>query len=165
MWQRRDRGGDKMPADPTQATLLPTPVTGNDPALRTALGAAHLPVADLAEPGRSLFSYATPEGAAAGFGGVEPLGRHALIRAIWVPETLRQHGFGSAILSHLLDLAGETGAQTAWALAPSAAAPFLRRRGFREVARYEAPPEVLSSRHAGMVCPISTVILTRPLGG
>ncbi len=154
-----------MPADPTQATLLPTPVAGTDPALLAALGAAHLPVADLAEPGRSLFAYATPEGAAGGFGGLEPLGRHALIRAIWVPEALRRRGVGTAIVAHLLEYAHAAGAQTAWALAPSAAALFLRRRGFREVARYEAPPEVLSSRHAGMVCPISTVILTRPLGG
>ena len=154
-----------MADDPITVALLPRPVAGNDPTLLAALGAAHLPVADLAEPGRSLFAYATPEGVEGGFGGIEPLGRHALIRAIWVPEALRRQGFGSAIVAHLLDHARAAGLQTAWALAPAAAAPFLRRRGFREVARYEAPPEVLSSRHAGMVCPISTVILTRPLGG
>ncbi|SOC00254.1 GNAT family N-acetyltransferase [Rhodobacter maris] len=152
-----------MPDQITSAPLTATPLAGTDPALGAALAAARLPVADLAEPGSQFFTFALPESAGRLYGGIMLLEGHALLRSILVPEGQRRAGLGSAVLAALIEAAKAAGAQDLWALSPAAAAPFFTHRGFREVARYEAPQVVLHSRLAGLTCPISTVILTRAL--
>ncbi|MFD2174956.1 GNAT family N-acetyltransferase [Rhodobacter lacus] len=152
-----------MPDQITVPPLTATPVAGTDPALGAALAAARLPVADLADPGPQFFAFALPDTAERLYGGVMMLEQHALLRSILVPEGQRRKGLGSAVLAALMETAQAAGAQDLWALSPAGAAPFFTRRGFREVARYEAPQVVLHARLAGLTCPISTVILTRAL--
>ncbi|MBZ4023322.1 hypothetical protein CKO11_12720 [Rhodobacter sp. TJ_12] len=136
-------------------------LAGSAPDLAAALGAAHLPVADLAEPGRRFFGYTTPEGADGLYGGLEMLDGHGLVRSILVPEALRGRGHGRAILSALLAEAKIAGARDVWGFSPAAAAGFFTHHGFRIVARYEVPQAVLGARVAQLTCPISTAIVTR----
>lgn len=146
----------------TPIDLHATPISGTDPAFAAALVAARLPGDDLAEPGRSFFAYRTAAGEACGFGGLEVLGPHALIRSMVVPEALRGQGVGTAILAQLLAAASAGGASKAWLLTKTAM-PFFGHRGFRAAARYEAPAEILATRQASAMCPITTTLMTRAL--
>lgn len=152
----------------TEAMVLPEltarPIPGTDPDLVAALALARLPADDLAEPGRNFLAFATAEGRACGFGGYEILGSHALIRSMVVLEAERGRGIGAAMLARLQSEAQAAGARDAWLLTKTAA-PFFSRRGYRAAARYEAPPEILASRQATALCPVTTQIMTRNLPG
>jgi len=142
--------------------LLTTQVPGTDPGLAAALTAAKLPIEDLADPGRTFFAFQTATGEPCGYGGYEIHGAHALIRSMVVPEALRRTGLGRVMLAQLLARSVAEGARDAW-LFTSKAAPFFSRQGFHAVARYEAPPEIMATKQATSVCPISAQIMTRSL--
>lgn len=137
-------------------------IPGTDPALRTALEAAGLPVADLAEPGRHFFAYATPGGTALGFGGFERTGHDALIRSVMVVPEARRRRIGRNLLALLLRRAFDAGARTAWLLTTTARG-FFAKTGFRKIPRAGAPPAILASREAARLCPASAVLMTRAL--
>lgn len=151
-----------MPEVMVQPELTATPIAGSDPALAAALAAAHLPVDDLTDPGRNFFVFTDASGAIFGFGGYELPGDQALIRSMVVPETARGRGVGAAILAALLERVTAAGAREAW-LFTKHAAPFFAHRGFRARARYEVPPPVLATKQASSVCPITAVVMSRPL--
>lgn len=151
-----------MPEVMVLPELTATPIAGSDPALAAALAAAHLPVDDLTDPGRNFFVFTDASGAIFGFGGYELPGDQALIRSMVVPETARGRGIGAAILAALLDRVTAAGAREAW-LFTKHAAPFFAHRGFRARARYEVPPPVLATKQASSVCPITAVVMSRPL--
>lgn len=151
-----------MPEVMVLPELTATPIAGSDPALAAALAEAHLPVDDLTDPGRNFFVFTDASGAIFGFGGYELPGDLALIRSMVVPETARGRGIGAAILAALLERVTAAGAREAW-LFTKHAAPFFAHRGFRARARYEVPPPVLATKQASSVCPITAVVMSRPL--
>lgn len=151
-----------MPEVMVLPELTAQPIPGTDPGLAAALTAAHLPVEDLADPGRNFFAFSDASGAICGYGGYELPGDNALIRSLVVPETGRGQGVGSAMLAALLEKVAAAGAREAW-LFTKHAAPFFGHRGFRARARYEVPPPVLATKQASSVCPITAVVMSRPL--
>lgn len=151
-----------MPEVMVLPELTAAAVPGTDPGLSAALTAAKLPIEDLADPGRNFFAFSDASGATLGYGGYEILGPHALIRSMVVAEPDRGRGIGSAMLASLMAMAGAAGASDAW-LFTKHAAQFFSHRGFRSMARYEVPPEVLASKQASSVCPITSVVMSRAL--
>lgn len=143
--------------------LADTRVAGSDPALGQALHSAGLPTDDLEVPGRTFFAYRTLGGALLGFGGYERIGDEALIRSVVVLEPARGRGVGRNLLSLLLRRAFDEGARQAWLLTTSAA-PFFQKAGFKEVARKEAPTEILATRQASNLCPANSVLLVKAIG-
>lgn len=147
-----------MPA----AHLAAHPVPGDDAGLSAALLAAGLPVDDLSDPGR-LFWRFDVDGRPVGYGGLEPLGAHALLRSLVVLPEARGHGHGRAMTAYLLALAAQGGAERAWLLTTTAAV-FFESLGFVRTERRDAPAAVLATRQASTICG-SAPLLTRVLGG
>ena len=142
--------------------LAARPVPGDDAGLRAALLAAGLPVDDLTDPGR-LFWRFDADGRSVGYGGLEPLGAHVLLRSAVVLPEARNQGHGRAMAGYLLALAAASGAERAFLLTTTAAA-FFEAIGFVRLDRASAPPAILATRRASAVCG-SAPLLTRALDG
>ena len=67
-------------------------------ALREALAAAGLPVADLDAPGRRFYAF---DDGRAGYGGLEGEGEDRLLRSMVVTQDCRGQGLGRAMLAQL----------------------------------------------------------------
>lgn len=150
--------------------LVGVPVPGDDAGLSAALRAAGLPVDDLADSGRLFWRFEAGEvagglsgGAPLGYGGLEPLGAHALLRSLVVLPHARSRGHGRAIAGQLLRIAAVGGASRAWLLTTTTAA-FFESLGFVRANRGEAPAAVLATRQASSICGTAP-LLTRALGG
>jgi arsenate reductase len=142
--------------------LRDTRLSGDDPALDAALRTAELPTDDLAEPGRTFFTYRTTGGTALGFGGYERLGRDVLVRSVIVLPEARGKGTGRNLLALLLRRAFDEGARTAWLLTTTAPG-FFEKAGFRRMPRADAPAAILATREAASLCPVSAVLLARTI--
>lgn len=138
-------------------------VAANDAGLADALTAEGLPVDDLAEAGRTFYTFSTLDGATVGYGGLELLGEHVLLRSVAVLPTFRGKGLGCNIVPVLLCRAYHAGARTAWLLTDTAA-PFFEKIGFKVVDRQAAPAAVLATRQATSLCPASAPLLSRSIG-
>ncbi|WP_432284260.1 arsenic resistance N-acetyltransferase ArsN2 [Aminobacter sp. BA135] len=126
-----------------------------------ALAAEHLPADDLAEDGR-LFFRLQDNGMTVGFGGLEVVGDHALLRSIVVLPPARGQGAGKHITEQLLRKAEDLGISEVYLLTTSAA-PFFEAAGFERVGRDTAPSKILATRQASSLCPSSAALLMRRL--
>ncbi|CAH1666754.1 arsenic resistance N-acetyltransferase ArsN2 [Chelatococcus asaccharovorans] len=138
-------------------------VAANDAGLADALTAEGLPVDDLAEAGQTFYTFSTLDGATVGYGGLELLGEHILLRSVAVLPAFRGKGLGRNIVPVLLCRAYRSGARTAWLLTDTAA-PFFEKIGFRVVDRQAAPAAVLATRQTASLCPASAPLLSRSIG-
>jgi arsenate reductase len=138
-------------------------VAADDAGLAGALAAEGLPVDDLSEAGRSFYIFSTLDGAPVGYGGLEFLGGHVLLRSITVLPAFRGKGLGRNIVPLLLYRAYREGARTAWLLTETAA-PFFERIGFKAMDRQTAPVAVLTTRQAKNLCPTNATLLSRGIG-
>ncbi|MGB8601255.1 MAG: arsenic resistance N-acetyltransferase ArsN2 [Rhizomicrobium sp.] len=128
-----------------------------------ALRDAGLPIDDLGEAGRCFYAYHTLGGTLAGYGGFECYGADVLIRSIVVPEALRGKAIGRNLVALLLYRAFQAGARRAWLLTITAA-NYFEKIGFKPVARDAAPQNILSTRQAQGLCPVSAELLCRNIG-
>ena len=143
--------------------LKSRPVAADDAGLVGALATEGLPADDLGEPGRAFHAFTTLDGATVGYGGLELLGNHVLLRSVVVLPALRGTGIGRNIVPLLLYRAYREGARAAWLLT-EAAAPFFEKIGFKVVDRQAAPESVLATRQAAGLCPSSAPLLSRSIG-
>ncbi|AEQ52775.1 arsenic resistance N-acetyltransferase ArsN2 [Pelagibacterium halotolerans] len=143
--------------------LKDSPVAPDDADLSGALAAEGLPVDDLTEAGRTFFAFSALDGATVGYGGLEPLGEHVLLRSMAVLPAFRGKGLGRNIVPLLLYRAYRQGAHTAWLLTDTAA-PFFEKLGFEVVDRQAAPAAVLATKQAASLCPASAPLLSRSIG-
>lgn len=142
--------------------LVDREVSGQDPGLREALGAAALPVDDLDEPGRRFYAFDSLAGERLGHGGFELYGRDLLLRSMVVAPAARGRGIGAAVLALLLRRAFDQGARQAWLLTTDAAG-FFQRQGFTRVERSAAPAAILATRQASTLCAASAALMTRAI--
>ena len=141
------------------ARLLPA---AERPALAAVLSAAGLPTQDLGEPGREFFAFRDPRGTLVGYGGIEVLGRDALLRsAITLPE-MRGRAYGAALVDRMLALALRRGVRTVYLLTTTAV-PFFERLGFTIIDRADAPPQIAATREFAAYCPASAVLMRQHL--
>jgi arsenate reductase (glutaredoxin) len=145
------------------AFLRDDAITGNDPAFIVALQAAGLPLEDLAEPNRRLFSYRSLSGTLLGFGGYELYGNDALLRSIVVLPQMRNRKTGRNLVALLAYRAFRAGARQAWLLTGTAA-EFFEKTGFKRRERSEAPPAILVTQEARSLCPASAILMSRAIG-
>lgn len=138
-----------------------TPIAPGLPALRAALAAAHLPVDDLAEPGRLFFQF--DEGSdMVGFGGYERHVGAALLRSIVVLPASRKRGQGSQAVELLLAHAAAADVRDAYLLTTDAG-PFFAQLGFAAMERSIAPAAILATRQAASLCPASATLMHRAI--
>jgi arsenate reductase len=138
-------------------------ITADDAGLAAALAAEGLPMDDLAEAGRTFYTFSTLDGVTVGYGGLELLGEHVLLRSIAVLPAFRGKGLGRNIVPLLLYRAYREGARTAWLLTDTAA-PFFEKIGFKVVDRQAAPAAILATRQAASLCPANAPLLSRSIG-
>ena len=138
-------------------------ITADDAGLAAALAAEGLPMDDLAEAGRTFYTFSTLDGVTVGYGGLELLGEHVLLRSIAVLPAFRGKGLGRNIVPLLLYRAYREGARTAWLLTDTAA-PFFEKIGFKVVDRQAAPAAIRATRQAASLCPAIAPLLSRSIG-
>jgi arsenate reductase len=138
------------------------PTRGDSPDLAAALGAAGLPTADLADPGRTFFHFATLERDGIGWGGFELYGADVLLRSLAVMPRFHGQGYGHNLAALLMRRAYDQGARQAYALTsdPKARA-FFEGLGFAACGRASAPATIQNSRQASGLCPASATLLTK----
>ena len=145
------------------APFLKDRLAADDAGLAAALAVEGLPVDDLTDAGRTFYTFSTLDGATVGYGGLELLGEHVLLRSVAVLPAFRGKGLGCNIVPLLLYRAYRAGARTAWLLTDTAA-PFFGKIGFRVVDRQAAPAAILATRQAASLCPTSAPLLSRSIG-
>lgn len=134
---------------------------GDFGALRDALAASGLPVADLADPGRAFFRFDDDAGPV-GFAGVEGDGPDRLLRSLLVVADRRGDGLGRAVLALLENVARVMRVQRLHLLATTAA-PFFRANGYAGAERGAAPASIVASREFTALCPASAAYLVKAL--
>jgi GNAT superfamily N-acetyltransferase len=143
--------------------LAASPLQGRElPALAEALDAVGLPSGDIGLPGRIFYRFATPGGDTVAYGGIELYGPAALLRSIVVLPAHRRHGYGRAIVDHLLDEARSANAADAYLITTSAR-DFFEHAGFTVVDRAAAPASILGTAQAAGLCPSSAPLLVKRL--
>jgi amino-acid N-acetyltransferase len=146
---------------PRLLTARPLPA-GEQPALAAVLSAASLPAEDLGEPGREFFVFRDPRDTLVGYGGIEVLGRDALLRSVITVPEMRGRAYGAALVDRMLALALRRGVRTLYLLTTTAV-PFFERLGFTAIDRAEAPPPIAATREFSTYCPASAVLMRRHL--
>jgi N-acetylglutamate synthase-like GNAT family acetyltransferase len=146
---------------PRLLTARPLPA-GEHPELAVVLSAASLPAEDLGEPGREFFAFRDPRGTLVGYGGIEVLGRDALLRSVITVPEMRGRAYGAALVDRMLALALRRGVRRLYLLTTTAA-PFFERLGFTAIDRAEAPPAIAATREFTTYCSASAVLMCRHL--
>lgn len=129
--------------------------------LRDALADAGLPIADLAEPGRTFFRFDDDVGLV-GFGGLEGQGADRLLRSLLVIADRRGDGLGRPLLALLENVARLMGV-TRLHLLTNTAASFFAGNGYGPADRAKAPAPIASSREFTALCPASAAYLVKAL--
>lgn len=129
--------------------------------LRDALTASGLPVADLAESGRTFFRFDDGAGLV-GYGGLEGEGADRLLRSLLVVADRRGAGFGRAVLAALEARARELGVARLHLLT-NTAAPFFAASSYAAADRNAAPTSIAGSREFTTLCPASAAYLVKAL--
>ncbi len=128
--------------------------------LAVALAVAGLPIADLAEPGRTFFRF--DDDALAGFGGIEGDGPDRLLRSVVVVHARRGAGVGRAIVAQLERLAAQAGTDRLHLLTTTAA-EFFALAGYDVAERAAAPAMIAASREFASLCPSNATYLVKTL--
>ncbi len=132
------------------------------PAILALLDAADLPRAGASE-WLPRFVVAERAGVVAGAAGLEVYGRAGLLRSVVVAPELRRSGVGAALTDRIAAEAAAAGVRVLYLLTTTAAA-YFPRFGFRRIAREALPEAILASEELKGACPVSAVVMERPLG-
>lgn len=129
--------------------------------LRDTLAASGLPVADLAEHGRTFFRFYDDTGVV-GYGGLEGEGVDLLLRSLLVVAERRGDGLGRSVVALLENVARVMQVQRLHLLT-NTAAPFFAANGYAAADRATAPASIASSREFTALCPASATYLVKAL--
>jgi amino-acid N-acetyltransferase len=126
------------------------------------LESAGLPVADLTAAHMEHFFYCGPALAPTGLVGIELHGEDALLRSLVVRPERRYSGLGTALVHHAEGHARSRGARSMFLLTTTAD-KFFERRGYRSIARDQAPPDIRGTREFADICPASSAFMVKKL--
>lgn len=132
--------------------------------LTALLAACQLPFEDLTAAHLPNFRVIREGDLVVAAGGLEIYGTAALLRSVAVAETHRGRNFGSQIVAHLEQFAGEKGVRELYLLTTTAAG-FFARRGYREIARETVPAAIRQTGEFAHICPVSAVCMHKQLPG
>jgi amino-acid N-acetyltransferase len=129
--------------------------------LETLLDASGLPTEGLrSTSGRFYLGYAGERPVAGG--GIEAYGTQGLLRSVVVEESVRGRGYGRALTDALEDAAARDGVETLYLLTETAES-FFSERGYRRVARADAPRAIRRTTEFGVLCPASATCMAKTL--
>ncbi|WP_247730763.1 arsenic resistance N-acetyltransferase ArsN2 [Halovivax limisalsi] len=125
------------------------------------LDACGLPTADVrATPAAFFLAYAAGE--CVGTGGLEAYGTDGLLRSVAIVDEKRGEGYGTALCEALEGEARASDVARLYLLTTSAA-PFFRRRGYREIDRADAPARIRETTEFAELCPQSATCMAKTL--
>ncbi len=110
----------------------------------------------------ALLLVAESGGRIAGVAGLELHGADALLRSVAVAPELRGQRIASRLCAEAERRAPALGAKRVFLLTETAER-FFARRGYRRLARTQAPAEIAASREFAALCPDSAVLMFREL--
>jgi len=129
--------------------------------IRWLLEYEHLPASDLTESALERFLVCRDEKGVVGAVGLELYDDVALLRSLVVDRDMRGEGLGIRLTEAAESLAHRLGAASIYLLTTTAE-EFFRRRGYRIVARAEAPAAIQSTTEFSRLCPSSAVLMVKP---
>lgn len=95
-------------------------------------------------------------------GGLELLGRDALLRSVAVAPAYRGADMGVRMVRALEAVGQQEGCRRLYLLTTTAAG-FFDRLGYRRIAREAAPPQVRATRQYSALCPSSSTLMVKTL--
>lgn len=131
------------------------------PRIRALLASANLVADDLTEDALRYFFALVENGKLIGAVGLEPYGQVGLLRSLVVAGDAQQHGFGGALLLAAETLASDLGISAIYLLTNSAQA-FFGARGYRVVARADAPSSIQHTTQFSALCPSTAFLMVKP---
>lgn len=97
-----------------------------------------------------------------GTGGIEIYRPYALLRSLSVKLGTRGKSLGSRITEDIIAHAREQKLEAVYLLTETAQS-FFRKKGFRVIAREQAPEQIKSSPEFAHACPTSAAVMMLPL--
>jgi len=143
-------------------TTMPSlrPATAGDlAAVERLLTASALPL-DGVRDALPSFVVAEHDGALVGVAGLEPCGRHAVLRSVAVEPTWRSRGLGRALVQRMIAEAERRGCPALYLLTTTAER-YFPSFGFHEVSRAEVPADVAATPEFRGACPASATVMRR----
>jgi amino-acid N-acetyltransferase len=137
---------------------------GDFDAIKGLLADAALPTADLHDDLLKHFLVADDGGALVGCVGVERCGSDGLLRSLAVEDSRRGTGQGRHLVAAAEAQAARQGLGTLYLLT-NGTADFFEARGYRNLAREEAPAAVMATSQFSQLCPSSAHLMAKPLQG
>jgi len=142
-----------------------TPAGDDDfPAIVALLKDCQLPYADLTPAHLSEFRVCRDGERLIALGGLEFCGEAGLLRSVAVLPECREHGLANHLLETLERHAAATSHKELYLLTANAH-EYFARRGFRPLAREEAPAEVAASAEFRSLCPACALLMHKSLTG
>ena len=123
------------------------------------LADAKLPITGVEEH-LDTFLVIESEGAVVGAAGLEIYQSAGLVRSLVVSSSQEGRGFATRICDRLESLAATRGVTQLYLLTETAAS-FFAKRGYSEVTRGAAPPQIENTREFSEICPQSAVFMRR----
>jgi amino-acid N-acetyltransferase len=133
----------------------------DEPAIRSLLAAAALPVDDVSAEAQE-YVLAFSDGALAGCVGVEISGDAGLLRSFAVVPALRGRGLGATLFERIVARALLRGVKTAYVLTTTAER-FCRTHGFERIERAAVPAAIASTAQFRSLCPATAACFRRRL--
>ncbi len=154
-------GESGVPGRPPGAPAVRAALPGDLPEILALLERAQLPTAGVAE-WLPRFVVVKGNGGVVGVAGMELYGRAALLRSVVVSPELRGSGLGAALTERIVADASAAGARMLYLLTTTADA-YFPRLGFQRIRRDDLPPELAASEELKGACPVSAVVMARPI--
>lgn len=130
--------------------------------IKQLLSACELPTSDLSPSSALLFFGCRSDARLAGVIGLEVLGPVALLRSLAVAPSHRNHGMGRSLVESAEAHAASLGVESLYLLTTTAEA-FFSRLGYSPALRAEAPSSIKATTQFSELCPVSSVLMHKPL--
>jgi amino-acid N-acetyltransferase len=129
--------------------------------IRWLLEYEQLPANDLDESSLERFLVCRDEKGVVAAVGLEIFGRVALLRSLVVDREMRGRGMGMQLTEAAEALAHHSGVESIYLLTTTAE-EFFRARGYRILARSEAPAAIQSTTQFSALCPSTAILMVKP---
>jgi amino-acid N-acetyltransferase len=103
------------------------------------------------------------DGRVVGVAGLELYGEDGLLRSVAVDEDYRGQGLAAALVEAVLQRAQRVGLRSVYLLTTTSR-DYFARRGFKDVAREQAPPAIRESWEFKNGCPSTAAFMRRQVG-
>lgn len=132
--------------------------------VKDLLAACNLPTSDLETSHFEHFFGCGRETEPKGVVGVELYGEVGLLRSLAVDEATRGRGCAKRLVSEVEQHAARNGVRSLYLLTTTAE-KFFQSQGYVKVARSSVPESIRATREFSSLCPSSSVIMVKQLGG